>query len=809
MSNTASDMNKKTLQISTAVADACARIAPTWPLDQAIAVNPWWQMRNMSMADVSAKLEALGQVHCLMPRDYYKNLWQKQINSEHLTAATRALNVDSDETKLVNYLDQEPAVLHHWHNFSDLLDAQPAQEKKMPWRDEVVQQISQFCGLCFEYPGRVQSTSVHGSGLYKAWLEVVRQDRGIEVLMAEQGLNKYFKLLPDTPSQLFELVYQEMGRPENFTEYAYALLIDIHGWASWMAYTAWQDAFEEKNNNLVEQILAMRLAWEWVLWQHTQKAHPATFALLESQFLRQFEQCSFLEDRFRAEQEYLWVWQRALEISYQQPLSKQLLMQEVKTVEAPQLQAAFCIDVRSEPMRRALEAQSDQIQTIGFAGFFGLPIEYTPAGTNYTRPQLPGLLPAAMRAEQVKPTFSATKSGKQVHRINSDQKSIEAAPSTFGLVEMLGLFKSFKLIKDSYKPHRPEHGINDIDTDGEWHLLQDGKPVGTGELVSLAKGILGAMGLTKNYAPRVLLLGHGSCSANNPQAAALDCGACGGQTGEVNVKVLAQILNDSAVREGLKKEGLDIPDGTRFIGGLHNTTTDEIICYGASEKNEEWQGWLKAATHDAQAQRAASVGIKGKKDLDRAFQNRSRDWSQIRPEWALANNAAFIVAPRGLTMDLNLEGRTFLHDYSWQDDEGFGVLELIMTAPMIVTNWINLQYYASTTDNVKYGSGNKMLHNVVADHIGVFEGNAGDLRIGLAMQSLHDGKEWRHQPVRLSVYIDAPTAAMSDIINRHGHVADLLNKDWLYLFQVDSGEGVIRQYVKGDWQPVSSEGFLK
>ncbi len=156
---------------------------------------------------------------------------------------------------------------------------------------------------------------------------------------------------------------------------------------------------------------------------------------------------------------------------------------------------------------------------------------------------------------------------------------------------------------------------------------------------------------------------------------------------------------------------------------------------------------------------------------------------------------------------MNLDGRTFLHDYNWQEDDGFGVLELIMTAPMIVTNWINLQYYASVTDNLKYGSGNKMLHNVVADHIGVFEGNAGDLRIGLAMQSLHDGKEWRHQPNRLSVYIAAPTEAMSDIINRHEHVADLLNKDWLYLYQLDNDNGGIKQYVKGEWKQVNEEGF--
>jgi hypothetical protein len=75
---------------------------------------------------------------------------------------------------------------------------------------------------------------------------------------------------------------------------------------------------------------------------------------------------------------------------------------------------------------------------------------------------------------------------------------------------------------------------------------------------------------------------------------------------------------------------------------------------------------------------------------------------------------------------------------------------------MVVTNWINMQYHASTVDNRRYGSGNKVLHNVVGGRIGVFEGNGGDLRIGLSMQSLHDGHTLRHPPLRLSVFIEAP-----------------------------------------------------
>jgi len=191
---------------------------------------------------------------------------------------------------------------------------------------------------------------------------------------------------------------------------------------------------------------------------------------------------------------------------------------------------------------------------------------------------------------------------------------------------------------------------------------------------------------------------------------------------------------------------------------------------------------------------------------------RSKDWSQVRPEWGLANNACFIVAPRSRTRGLDLKGRSFLHDYDWVKDDGFGILELIMTAPMVVTNWINMQYNASVTDNLKYGSGNKVLHNVVGGNLGVFEGNGGDLRIGLSLQSVHDGKRWMHQPLRLSVYIDAPQNEISAILERHKTVSDLVNNDWLFLFHWDRVSGDISRYAGGDWLPVSdpqlSEGAV-
>jgi len=172
---------------------------------------------------------------------------------------------------------------------------------------------------------------------------------------------------------------------------------------------------------------------------------------------------------------------------------------------------------------------------------------------------------------------------------------------------------------------------------------------------------------------------------------------------------------------------------------------------------------------------------------------RGRDWSQVRPEWALANNAAFIAAPRGRTLDADLEGRTFLHEYQWQTDSGFQILELIMTAPMVVAIWINMQYYGSVVDNRHFGSGNKVLHNVVGGAIGVLEGNGGDLRVGLPMQSLHDGERWVHEPLRLSVFIEAPEAAIEEVIARHETVRQLVDYGWLHLFRISEDDRVFRR----------------
>ena len=391
-----------------------------------------------------------------------------------------------------------------------------------------------------------------------------------------------------------------------------------------------------------------------------------------------------------------------------------------------------------------------------------------------------------------------------------------SAISCFSFVETAGLWFGVKLAQDSlalggaesafaarggkFVP-KIEREVCCVGTHG--HDLETG--IAPADQIALAAFALKNMGLVANFAKVVLICGHGSATANNPYGSALDCGACGGHAGDANARVAADILNQPAVRAGLQQQGIYIPDETIFIAGLHNTTTDEVLIYEekklAAKQSADLEiikAWLAAASKHSRRERAGSLGLGDVPEvgLDEKVFLRSRDWAEVRPEWGLANNAAFIAAPRERTRGINLGGRTFLHNYDENLDADKSTLGLIMVAPMVVASWINLQYYGSTVNNRLFGSGNKVLHNVVGT-FGVWQGNGGDLQSGLPLQSVHDGKRWMHEPLRLNVFIQAERSAIESIIAKQPGVRELVDNGWVNLFAMEaSGKQFWRYFGK-------------
>jgi uncharacterized protein YbcC (UPF0753/DUF2309 family) len=495
--------------------------------------------------------------------------------------------------------------------------------------------------------------------------------------------------------------------------------------------------------------------------------------------------------------------------------------------------------VRSEVFRRALETVAPSVQTLGFAGFFGVLMEYVPFGSTEAKGHLPILFNPSYRICERPHGADAREAGELIVRRHTRMRTANAwktfktsASSCFSFVEAAGLLFVPKLFGDSMGWSRPvsHPDIKGLDAGVHGRLGTALTPAAAGsgmcadagstgipeaDRPAVAEFALRNMGMIRDFSRLVLLAGHGSTTANNPQATALDCGACAGQTGEASARITVALLNDPLTRSGLAKEkGIVIPADTCFIAGLHDTTTDEVRLFNTddvpsshTEDLIQLRRWLSSAGQMARMERAINLGTSDLPPpaITADIQQRTRDWAQVRPEWALAGNAAFIVAPRTRTAHCNLAGRSFLHDYNWHNDTGFATLQLIMTAPMVVGNWINMQYYGSVVDNRRFGSGNKVLHNVTGGSIGVLEGNGGDLRVGLALQSLHDGARWIHEPMRLNVVIEAPQDAIDDVIARHDLVRELVENAWLHLFQIGEDGSINRRGTDRQWQRMSSD----
>lgn len=797
-----------------AVERACASIAPTWPLDRFIAVNPFWSRTGTPLPQVAGDLAALSGARLLMPRAWYADEWRAgRIRSEHLREAIAESGTDVSEADvLASFWIHEPTPSRR-PLVVDVLEALRRREHEHSWREFVMERISRFCASFFD-GGQALIGGVRDGGLYASWRAQAQADPMPNLFMELAGYRSSLQSLPGNTDEMLTVGCTELGVPVDQRErYFSALLLDVNGWASWCAYARWTARLAGGDDDHIRELLAVRLAWEWILLRSSDEAITADwrFAMTSWSAIDRAAQLARSGD---------WLLQRAAEIALLSQVRSQLPQGFAATrPTAPKLQAAFCLDVRSEVFRRALEAQGADIQTLGVAGFFGLPIEYAQLAADDALPQLPGLMA---------PTYRITDTGVRSGLERTRRARLEAANSwkafkssslsSFAFVDSMGLFFARNLYRDAFsaKPHRSANhdaaGLTDREDRTRMPRLTsrvDGEPLSAQERCQIAEAFLRTIGLTRDFARIVLLVGHGAETKNNAHAAGLDCGACCGQPGDVNARAAAALFNDAAVRAGLAAHGIQIPPSTQFVGALHNTTTDEVTLFDESANAPhlaelaEVRALLNRAGAVTRRERAPRLGLGELSDakLLAAVVKRATNWAEVRPEWGLAGNAAFIVAPRERTRHVNLEGRAFLHDYRADDDKDYTILEAIMTGPVLVGHWINFQYYASTVDNTHYGCGDKVLHNIVGGHLGVFEGNGGDLRIGMSLQSLHDGERWVHAPLRLAVFIEAPRAAIDRVLAKHPKLRELVDNEWLHLLQLDVGERGVFARRNGGWKP--------
>ena len=783
------------------------RIAPVWPLDSFVAVNPYWGFADQSFPEAAAILQGTAGERVLMDRRWYaEQIQPSKLSMADILQAAGDLGLSTDEEEWREYLRQAPEPALRLPTLPELLDRQghPAISQF------VVEQISRFMAAYYDHGQALWSfPKASGAGLYETWRQYTLKDRSLAPMGFKAIRPILLSLSPDSVIAR-DWAVRILDIPKAAEEaYFLVLLKSVGGWASWCRYLLWQAEMQGGSDADLSDLLTIRMVWEALL-QQTARAQ-----ILERwrQQLRGWilaDKKADLDDALRGE-----ALLRASEIVFRRQVASRIRHQPVRKHRAgvgPKVQAAFCIDVRSEVYRRHLESVMPSCETIGFAGFFGVLLDYRRQGDLTPRTQSPVLLNPVVHVEEKGPEPVIQRRFRRLRRGAEWKQFKLSAASCFSFVETAGLSYVGRLLADTLGWHRPSVPPDDAGlTAAERSQLQCALPASMGrdERVAMAEFILTGLGLTQGIAPIVLLGGHGSSTTNNPHRAGLDCGACAGQTGEVNAKAAAGLLNDPQVRQDLVAKGWDLDPHSRFLPALHDTMTDRVeILAGLDDSKVDSQALaelreaLEKATNLTRLERILRLesDLRDPQAVARNTRFRGRDWSQVRPEWALAGNAAFIAAPRWRTREMNLAGRAFLHDYDVAKDPDFGVLTLIMTAPLVVANWINLQYYGSTVDNQRQGCGNKVLHNVVGGTIGVLEGNGGDLRIGLSEQSIRDSNGGlQHEPLRLSAFIEAPTDAMDRIIAGNEVLGNLVEHRWLSILQIDTDGKLFERRAAGQW----------
>jgi uncharacterized protein YbcC (UPF0753/DUF2309 family) len=537
------------------------------------------------------------------------------------------------------------------------------------------------------------------------------------------------------------------------------------------------------------------------------------------------------------ERDHRPVWLAAFEHHYREEILGALAANRSKgrwqkRDRRPKAQMVFCIDEREESMHRAVDELDPEYETFGAGGFFNMAMNFSGFDDHDVTPLCPaGVIPTnrvqeVPRGDETSLAKAEERRNRRLWRQTAENTYWELkrnAVSGLFLTQLVGLFQSVPLTARVLAPWNwvelKERVENRLVPWPETQLTVDAAEfTGLGftltEQADRIETQLRNIGLTHHFARVVVFMGHGSSSLNNPHESAHDCGACGGKHGAPNARAFAAVVNRPVVREELAKRGIEIPQDTHFVGGVHNTASDRNTFFDIQDIPETHRAEWMALRRDLDKARALSARERCTRfysapktsSLERSVRHveeRSRDLSQVRPEWGHCTNAVALVGRRALTQGLFLDRRTFVISYDPGGDPDGSVVQRILLAMGPVGAGINLEYYFSTVDNIAFGCDTKVPHNVTG-LLGVMEGAASDLRTGLPKQMIE-----LHEPMRLLLIVESGVGVLGEIYGNQPAIAELLDNEWIHLVSLDPGDGHFELFVPGKgfvaWEGKPSE----
>jgi hypothetical protein len=630
------------------------------------------------------------------------------------------------------------------------------------------------------------------------------------------------ELLAKNPDHVIQVCLKKIvGDEQLYEQYLLEMLLAHPGWSG-MVHVIEQNpkALLARREISLKELIAVELALE-LAFLHNRKGYefPCIAAVPHPEgtpLLKEGALSPKIPLRLR-------VWHEAMEWSLHSELLLALrpnALTGVATADQPlpEAQALFCIDDRECSLRRHLEEINPALETFGAAGFFGIDFFYQGLDDAYPVAQCPNIIIPKHLIKEFggKPkSVDKPKTGKLTHIHFTAHSMFRGWLYT----QTVGVGYAARMAWDVFRPGSklPKiRALSEVDSHSQLHLLRESEePTEDGYLLGFSftemadrlGGLLRNIGLTERFAPVVVVVAHGSSSVNNPHFAAYDCGACSGKPGAPNARAFAWMANHESVRAILRERGINIPDGTRFIAALHNTSRDEITYFDPHLLEQHPAPGL-AAFQEAMGkalQRNAGercrwfeLGpqVRSNETAHTHVKERATSIFEPRPEYNHSNNLYAIVGRRALTRDLFMDRRAFLHSYDPKTDAQGDIMARILSAVIPVCGGINLEYLFSRIDNSVYGAGTKLPHNVIG-LLGVANGVEGDLRTGLPQQMIEV-----HQPARLLIVVEQTREIMDKTIGKLGALKEWLDNEWVRLVSCHPDSHELFLYSVSGWETV-------
>ncbi len=645
---------------------------------------------------------------------------------------------------------------------------------------------------------------VHG----RSMIEALRE-------LENMSMVRFFKskrvryLLLDTQCNIEELLFILVGNEKYYEHYLFDQQFAHAGWSGMIAVTEKcpETLLDKKIVSLKDFIIfellleidALDTKFGENKWSPLCENIPENLSLIFSPV----PECEIFE--------VLKIWQEAFEWTYFDQVVRGLQFENVKAWEKHhyEFQAIFCIDEREGSLRRYIEKFADA-QTFSTAGFFNFELYYQPENGKFYAKSCPAPL---------NPNFVVKEVGSRKHHHEKDSVFSKESRNLFGgwlISQTVGFWAALRMTWNIFHPAETPALVSSFthmdkksnlhfeynEACSADHVYQLGFK--TDEMARRAEALLKSIGLTDNFSEIVYIVGHGASSVNNPHFAAYGCGACSGQTGSVNARVAAAVLNKGEIRDILRSKGINIPKRTQFVGALHDTTQDEMEFYddeylseGNKKSFQQHKKILKKALHHNAKERSRRFLLidshRPAAKVHHDVKLRSMSLFEPRSEWDHATNALCIVGRRDANRHLFLDRRAFLNSYNYLSDPSGEYLLGILRAVAPVCGGINLQYYFAKTDYHRLGAGSKLPHNVIG-LIGIANGMDGDLRTGLPRQSVDI-----HDPLRLLTIVEHYPEVVLLTAKKEPATWQWFVNEWVHLAVIHPDTKQIFRLFKGEW----------